>query len=383
MINDFVIDFEEAVSEADLLAEKEAISKGDTIEPVASVKPGELDNKNEETKENPEAASEEDLLKAKEEQAKETVDKPNEGSSEEVDTTVAIQGYANFLKSAGILGEGVDIESLKTSEDLLRAQTAELEEWKRGYLDSLPPVIKQLAENWEEGVPLDQLINIKSNQIKYSSITEDKLKENVSLQKDIYKSYLKETTKFSDKKINDLIEKAEDDFTLEELVKDEALPELQKYETEKEQELVKITNKQKEEAKAENEARIKHYQETINKTEEFIPGITISKAERETIYKNMVTPVAKDGYGNPVTLTQAVYLKNPARFDAFVTYMVTKSKGLEDFSFITDTAVTKATKTLEKEFLTKAPKKTTGGGVGSQTEQNFLDVLARNFPSKK
>ena len=390
MINDFTIDFEEAVSEADLLAEKEAITKELEV-PVKTAEEIAAETKTAEevalAKEkgiNPDAVSEEELAKAKAEQSAATGDETNEGdTSKETDVVAAVQGYANFLKEAGILGEGVDVTSIKSSDDLLKAQTAELDEWKRGYLESLPPVIKQLAENWEEGVPLNDLINIKSNQIKYSTITEEKLKENTGLQKDIYKSYLKETTKFSDKKINDLIEKAEDDFTLEELVKDEALPELQKYETEKEQELVKITKKQQEEAKAENETRIKHYQETINRTVEFIPGVTISKLEKDNIYKNMVTPIAKDGYGNPVTLTQAVYLKDPAKFDAFVTYMVMKTKGLEDFSFITNEVTTKATKKLADDFLNKAPKKATGGGVGSSAGQNFLDVIARNLPTKK
>lgn len=389
MINDFTIDFEEAVSEADLLAEKEAITKELEI-PVKTAEEIAAETKTAEevalAKEkgiNPDAVSEEELAKAKAEQSAASGEEADEeGTSKETDVVAAVQGYANFLKEAGILGEGVDVTSIKSSDDLLKAQTAELAEWKKGYLESLPPVIKQLAESWEEGVPLNDLINIKSNQIKYSTITEEKLKENTGLQKDIYKSYLKETTKFSDKKINDLIEKAEDDFTLEELVKDEALPELQKYETEKEQELVKITKKQQEEAKAENETRIKHYQETINKTVEFIPGVTISKLEKDNIYKNMVTPVAKDGYGNPVTLTQAVYLKDPAKFDAFVTYMVMKTKGLEDFSFITNEVTTKATKKLADDFLNKAPKKATGGGVGSSAGQNFLDVIARNLPKK-
>jgi hypothetical protein len=390
MIENFNVDFEEAVTLDELQAEKDAIVAGTqeaTLE-AAKIKADEEANAKlsaeekleKETKEK-EAAEKAKTgeLTAEQLEAEKKAGLPADDSSTEDQVIAAVQGYASFLKEQGVFGDKVNIEDIKSTEDLIKAQTSELEEWKADYLNSVPPIVKQLLENYEEGVPLTDLINIKSNQIKYSTITEDKLKESVGLQKDLYKTYLKETTKFSDKKIADMITKAEDDFTLETLVTDDVLPELKKAEEEKEQELVKITKKQQEEAKAANEERIQHYQATINKVEEFIPGIKVSKDEKTNIYKNMVTPVAKDGYGNPVTLTQAVYMKDPAKFDAFVTYMVMKSKGLEDFSFISTQATTAATKSLEKNFLEKAPRKTTGTGVASKTETNLLEAIQRGF----
>lgn len=249
------------------------------------------------------------------------------------------------------------------------------------YKASVPEVIKQLLNNWEDDVPLDQLIDIKSNQIKYSSLTEEKLEENVNLQKDVYTKYLKETTKFSDKKISDMVAKAEEEFTLEELVKTEALPELKTIEANKEKELVQITNARKEQAKKDNIARLDNYKESINKTTEIIPGIKLSEEDKKQVFNAIVSPVAEDGNGNPVSFATAVYMKDPAKFDATLNYLLIKTKGFTDFSKLTTVATTNATKKLAQDLessrnLTIKPKSAGNNSIKSLTP---AELIARNF----
>lgn len=249
------------------------------------------------------------------------------------------------------------------------------------YKASVPEVIKQLLNNWEDDVPLDQLIDIKSNQIKYSNLTEEKLEENVNLQKDVYTKYLKETTKFSDKKISDMVTKAEEEFTLEELVKTEALPELKTIEANKEKELVQITNARKEQAKKDNIARLDNYKESINKTAEIIPGIKLSEEDKKQVFNAIVSPVAEDGNGNPVSFATAVYMKDPAKFDATLNYLLIKTKGFTDFSKLTTVATTNATKKLAADLENSRGLVIKPKGDNSSTKKTLTpaEILKRNF----
>ena len=59
------------------------------------------------------------------------------------------------------------------------------------YKNDLPPVIKDLVSNYEKDVPLKDLINTKSREIQYSTITEEAIEDNVGLQKALIAEDLK------------------------------------------------------------------------------------------------------------------------------------------------------------------------------------------------
>ncbi len=160
-------------------------------------------------------------------------DDGTETVTEDTENVQALKEFAKALKQENVL-ENIDLRSFDgTMEGLTKA--IENEAYVKAntmvdeYKETLPPIIKYLADNYEDGVPLDQLINIKSNEIRYSSIDTDKLSEDVSLQKEVYKQFLKETTNFSDTKIAKELTRLEETGEIANEAS-EALPELIKFE---------------------------------------------------------------------------------------------------------------------------------------------------------
>lgn len=295
----------------------------------------------------------------------------------------ALKAVATYFKEEGVLAS-LDLETFDgTPEGLIKAMQAEMGEGIEEYKNTRHPLLKRLMEADEAGIPIEQLLDIKAEEVKYNSIEEEKLADNVGLQKELYKAYLKEFTKFSDAKIAKEVEKAVEDLTLEETVKDEALPKLKERQAEKEQELTRITKAQQENARKENEKLLNDYKVLVDKTEEVFPGIKVSKAEKAEIFKMSTTPIANDGYGNPVLYAEAVYKKDPLKYNLVLNYLLHKTKGFEDLSTIMTVAKSTAAKELEKNILKSGIKKPVAQDNVSQDEDNkdALDVFYKNFPA--
>ena len=60
----------------------------------------------------------------------------------------------------------------------------------------------QVAEAIEQGLPFETALQFSKDNTIYSSITEDKLSEDINLQKQIVKDYYKRSTRFSDERID-------------------------------------------------------------------------------------------------------------------------------------------------------------------------------------
>ena len=295
----------------------------------------------------------------------------------------ALKAVASYFKEEGVLSS-LDLETFDgTPEGLIKAMQNEMGEGIEEYKNTRHPLLKKLMEADEAGVPIEQLLDIKAQEVKYNSIEDDKLTDNVGLQKELYKSYLKETTKFSEAKISKMIEGASDDLTLESLVKEEALPELKKIQEQKEQELTRITKAQQEQARVSNEKLLNDYKVLVDKTEEVFPGIKVSKTEKAEIFKMSTTPIANDGYGNPVLYAEAVYKKDPLKYNLVLNYLLHKTKGFEDLSTIMNVAKSTAAKELEKNILKSGVKKPVAQDNFSTEDDNkdALDVFYKNFPA--
>ena len=111
-----------------------------------------------------------------------------EAAGEEPETSV-VQGIAEWAKAKGLFD--YKDEEFEDSEDFLEKKLIEKsksynEEWK----ESLPPAIKELINNYEEGVPLDEIIYSKSREIEYSQIDEKTLEEREDLHKKLIADWL-------------------------------------------------------------------------------------------------------------------------------------------------------------------------------------------------
>ena len=109
--------------------------------------------------------------------------------------------YAKYLKEEGIL-PNFDIEKFDGSIDGLReGMFTEINQGVDSYKNSLPDVVKHLINNYEAGVPLEKLLQIDSERAKYTSYSEDDLR-NEDTQKELVRDYLTKTTKYSPERIS-------------------------------------------------------------------------------------------------------------------------------------------------------------------------------------
>lgn len=324
---------------------------------------------------------EEDLLneiknKGKEvtEEVKETKEIKND-EEDSSDKSEVYKAISLLLKEDGLIEKEFSSpeEMFNTFSELVKN---EIEEYK----ETLPLVIKDLLNSYEEGVPLNKLIDYKSKQIEYSNIDDTDIEENEDLAKELVINHLKSTTRFSDEKIKKEIKRLED---LGELV-DEAknakseLIELNKqFEAEEKerqkQELVK--------QKAENEKVIKEIHKTITSTKEIIPGIKLPEKEAEEIYKMVVTPVEIRG-NVPVSAAAKIRESDPVKFDMTLNYLIKKGVFEGNWDFIIKKAETKSINKLEKQLEEHASKLINKGGasanaVGSNKTIDALKALVK------
>lgn len=282
---------------------------------------------------------------------------------------------SEFLKEEGILQfEGLDIKSAEDVKEAMIKQAEVIhEEWK----EAQPPILKHLMDNWEEGVPLDQLINIKSNQIRYSGVTEDKLAENVDTQKAVYAEYLARTTKFSDAKITKEVQRLEDLDELKDAAT-EGLTELKALEAANEVELVKQTKVQKEVAKKEQEAYVAKIEDTIKNTKEIIPGIVLSEKEKKEVQKYMTSAVGVNAQGQPISKVQEIQAKDPIKFNMILNYFAAKGMFEGNFDKIQTKAKTDAVSKLEEAVAATSKKAATTGGTNNinTNEKTVSDLKA-------
>jgi len=215
------------------------------------------------------------------------------------------------------------------------------------YKDSLPERIKDLINNYEDGVPLEKLIELDKIETEVSKVTEETLEDDISLQKKLVSDYLRRTTKFSDAKITKVVDGYEDSGELEDEAKT-SLTELKAFvATEKEQEK-KNTEKQ---AKMAEEARKRDLialEEKVKTTTEIIPGIKMNEKVKKNLFASMTTPVGYDQSGRPVNRIVAARMENPIEFEMRLHYIFEITKGVTDFSKLAEKGKRDTTETFEK-----------------------------------
>jgi len=168
-----------------------------------------IDLEDEEKEETEEEANETEEVEEEEPSSDSLKSKANAKSSS------PLTPYAKLLKDEGIL-PNLDIETFDgTADGLKEAMYTEIVGMVEAYKDSLPERVKNLINNYEEGVPFEKLLDIDKAEAELSEISKDNLTEDADLQKKVIREYLKKTTKFSDKKINSTIEYYEDTGELE------------------------------------------------------------------------------------------------------------------------------------------------------------------------
>lgn len=298
--------------------------------------------------------NEEELEEEELENEEELEEESQEAAGEEPETSV-VQGIAEWAKAKGLFD--YKDEEFEDSEDFLEKKLIEKsksynEEWK----ESLPPAIKELINNYEEGVPLDEIIYSKSREIEYSQIDEKTLEEREDLQKKLIADWLVNQD-YDDYEIKKRLGKLEENLMLEDEAKI-ALKKLKAYEAKYQENL-------KAEAKANKIAQekafqdqIKRIEEDITKSSEIIKGIQISKEEK----KQLIDAYTKIDSKGKTALMKAIE-NDPQAWYKITQFMVLMNG---DLSKVKTSATTEVTKKVKEAVNTY--KETPGLGKLSSPE---------------
>jgi hypothetical protein len=303
-------------------------------------------------------------------------EKDSEESESNENEESPLTTYATALKEEGVL-PNLNLEDFDgTVEGLIEAQRRQFEEQVDEYKKSLPNEVREIINNYEEGVPLIDLIEAKSKEIEYGSITDEAINGNKETQKRLIRDLFK-SKGLKDVRIDKMIDAFDSTGSLAEeaLTAKEELVELQT------EDIKDKKVKQAEEAKVfakQQDAQVNNLFTAINDTNEIIPNMKLNKTMREKIFKNMVEPAEIDKNGNQVSKIMKIRSNDPVSFDVTLNYLAELGVFEGKWDKIVSKQKSNAIKDLENNIksnqtsLSNKPKKTA-------KSEELLESMRKSF----
>ena len=314
--------------------QEEAIDVAEFTQPPAEDTPAdevELEDSTEETttdevvnKETKEETKKEDLIDIPTGENNNTTDSEDkiETPDNEADSS-PILPFASLLQEKGFLPH-LDMDEFSNEEDPVDALTSairnEISIANESFINSFPKELIDMAKAVANGVPVSQLKESKLKELEYTTIREDKLAEDVNLQKKLVRNYLKEKG-FKDAKIEREVTRYEDLGDLETEAKD-ALEELKTISKEKQEYAKYEYAERQKQLEAQNKQLLGNIHNSIETTEEIIPGLKMNKTVKDNIYATMTQIVDQDANGTPMNGIMSARAQDPVAFDTVVSYLI-------------------------------------------------------------
>ena len=322
-------------------------------------------------------------------------------------TTSTSQGPSESDKSAfytAMLKEMIDEGVIATpeSEEALEGSLDKLKELMKGTLEKS---FQGMTKQWQDGfsgakkkfleiegsfTDADLAVQTAQQLEFFDNLSEKDLKEDDTLQKNVYYEYLK-SKNFSDAEIREQIEDADAIGKLE----DKALKAVP-YLRQRAAGIIKQEDQKKQAQEAEwskkREENYNHLMNSIDKKDEFIDGLKLNKVSKDKLKANITQPIYTDDKGKGYTSLMYKQMRNPTSFEMLVNYY--DSIGLFDIdkggnfkpniSKLQKIAKTRAVSELDKVIAASNER-----GVGRQTSVDasekttgILDLLERGIGKK-
>jgi len=314
----------------------------------------EEDNGSEENNDTPDEDEDEDS----QEDNEDNEDEEDSASQDNDDNSSPLTPYAKFLVEEGVLSNFNLEEFDGTADGLKSAVTGEIQSGIDQYKATLPPEVANLINNYEAGVPFDQILKTSSDAIRYANINEESISNNEDLQKNIVRDFLKKTTSFSDEKIETQIKRLDEMSYLE----DEARTSLKDLVSFQANEEASLRDKAVNDAKLADDKQVEqiaNLDKMLKDTDEIIPDIKFSEGLKQRVKENLTTAVAYDQYGNPINKIGNYMSKDPMKFEVILNYLFEATNEFSDFSVLGKAGKRSAIKELEE-----ASKKLDNGRSG-------------------
>jgi len=270
-----------------------------------------------------------------EDDKEEDLSKGPEASDDQEEEVNAFRVFAEMQRENGII-DFEDDEFEESDEWLMTKLSGTVDKKVEDYKDSMPLEIKYLLDNYEEGVPLTELMNMQSQEQVFESITTDQLESNEGLQKNLVKELLTRSG-WSNERIQKKLQRYEDTGVLQEEAEDALASLVEGQKAQKEAYVQQQKQEQQNRVQA-HEKWLTDLKGHIGEKEEIIPGFTMSPKDKEAVYKG-ITKLDKNGK-NEIMRAREV----DPEFDLKIAYLATVLKW--DFSAFERQSTSKATKKL-------------------------------------
>lgn len=271
---------------------------------------------------------------------------------------------ASALKEKGLVD--YNDEEFRDEDDFIpevfeKAKTKAVEDKINEYKESLPEEIKSLISNYEDGVPLGQLLESEQRIFEVSSISQEKIKEDSRLQEDIVASYMSNTG-WTQTEIDERIKELQDAGLMEK----EALrshTKLIQFEKEQKQAAIIQAQQKKQETIAKQKEQIDSLKKTIFDKKEFFSNVPTNDIEKKTVFE-AITKGDKHGRNE---ITQL--LSDPENYIK-VAYFLKVLKG--DLGKLKTVAKNEVLSTTKKKLETPVRQESRFGKADISTIKNFL-----------
>lgn len=227
-----------------------------------------------------------------------------------------------LFEKVGITNEDLKDDPEAVLELLDKIYYTDAQEIADDYIkNNLTDYQQKFIDLVEEGVSEQVAASIIKDYKAVNDITEDQIRnsEDSSIAKAIYKKFLKETTKFSDARIDSEIEKKHELGLLDDDAVD-CLSELKEIVQKKEQEELDKVKESEEARKKQTLESAEKLQKLLEDTNE-IAGLKLTK-ELKNKWKKQYEPVEVNVNGEKkiVSPLAAIQMKNPTEFDALLKF---------------------------------------------------------------
>ena len=309
------------------IKEVDELPMEDPVEEPAAKKGKKEEPKEDEEEEDKEDSEKEDLEGG--------IDAASEEGKEDEEEVNAFKMFAEMQRENGII-DFEDGEFEDSDEWLMSKVKGSVSKGVEDYKDTMPLEVKYLLDNYEEGVPLKELLNMQHQEQMFDSITTEQMEGNENLQKNLVREFLTRSG-WSDDKVQKKIQRYEDTGVLLEEA-DDALSSLVQGQKAQKEQFVNEQKKVQQDRVQAHEKWLVDLKDHIGEKEEIIPGFTMSPKEKEAVYKG-ITKLDRDGK-NEIMRAREV----DPEFDLKIAYLATVLKW--DFSAFERQSTTKATKKL-------------------------------------
>lgn len=293
--------------------------------------------------------------------AKKKDNSPVESKQSSSDSELAklYSSLAAQLKQAGVLSYNDD-EKISSIEDINKL----IEKQVESKLDESSKFYRKAVE---KGMSSSEFLQYEQKLKQLDNITEDvlsnsdnsQLRLNIIGQDFLNRGYSKEDAiKFAKRSI-DLGEDIDDAKKALENIKSFTKKELEE----------KIENSEKETTSISD--KIKTF---INSEEELVKGLKIDKNQKEQLYKQIITPVAKNDLGEPLSEYAKQMSDNPIKMRVMNEYMFMLTKGYTDFSKLSNMVESKVTNDLDKLLKTSSSILTQGMETDNESKFGLEDI---------